>query len=57
MNRLRLPLASIDILAIVGLALLALGVGIRFGADLAIGLVGLLLLVYAILASRSEATP
>ncbi len=52
----RLPLATVDILAIVGLLLLAFGVGIRFGPDLAIGLIGLLLLVYAILASRSETT-
>lgn len=57
MNRLHLPLATVDILAIVGVFLLAIGVGSRFGADIAIGLIGLVLLVYAVLASRSEVTP
>ena len=55
MNRIRLPVATIDAIAIIGLAALAIGVGFRVGADIAIALVGALLLLYAIFASRSEA--
>ena len=56
MNRIRLPIATVDAIAIIGLAALAIGVGIRVGADIAIALVGALLLLYAIFASRSEAS-
>ena len=44
----------LDALTLVGLVLLASGVGIRLGADIAIALVGALLIVYAVAASRSE---
>lgn len=54
MNRVQVPLSPIDVLAIVGLSLLALGVGLRFGVDLALALIGGALLLYAILASRSS---
>ncbi len=57
MSRLRIPLSFVDVVALVGLGLLALGVGYRFGADLGIAVVGALLLLYAIFASRSEAAP
>lgn len=55
MSRLRIPLSFVDVVALVGLGLLALGIGYRFGADLGIAVVGALLLLYAIFASRSEA--
>lgn len=49
----RINVDPLDALAVLGVTLLAVGVAFRWGADLAVALVGLLLLVYAILASRS----
>ncbi len=57
MNGLRVPLATVDLLAILGVLLLAIGVAIRLGPDIAVAVVGCLLLVYAVLASRQEQTP
>lgn len=57
MNRLRLPLATVDAIAIVGLACLAVGVGVLIAPAAALVVVGAALLLYAVLASRSEVTP
>jgi hypothetical protein len=51
---LRVPLATVDFIAILGTLLLAIGVAVRLGPDIAVALVGGLLLVYAVLASRTE---
>jgi hypothetical protein len=56
MSRLEMP-AAVDILAGLGLLLIALAVAVRIGPDVALGVVGVAFLLYAILASRSEATP
>jgi hypothetical protein len=54
----RLPrIAAIDALAVLGLALLAVSIGIRIGPDVAAGVVGAAFLAYAILASRTEVIP
>lgn len=53
----RIRISVIDGVAVIGLVALAVGVGFRFGPDIALALVGALLLLYAILASRSETSP
>lgn len=57
MNRIRLPLDTVDIIAVIGLACLAVGVGILIAPAAALVVVGAVLLLYAVLASRSEVTP
>lgn len=50
--------SPIDALALVGLSMLALGVGVRLGWDVALALVGTLLLVLAVVTTiRSEEVP
>jgi len=57
MNRIQLPLSTVDVIALVGLACLAVGVGILIEPAAALVVIGAALLLYAVLASRSEVTP
>lgn len=57
MNRLRIPLTPIDAIAIVGLACLAVGAGVLIAPAAALVVVGAALLLYAVMASRSEVAP
>jgi hypothetical protein len=50
----RIPLAPADLLAVVGVALLAGGIALRFGTDLAAIVVGALLTLYAIALASQE---
>ena len=54
MNNLRVPLATVDLVAILGVLLLAIGIAVRLGPDIAVAVIGGLLLIYAVLASRQE---
>lgn len=54
MNNLRVPLATVDLVAILGVLLLAIGIAVRLGPDIAVAVVGGLLLLYAVIASRQE---
>ena len=48
----RLVVDPIDGIAVIGVTALVVGVGLRFGVDLALATLGVLLLLYAVLASR-----
>jgi cyanate permease len=52
-SRLR-RLEPVDVLALFALVLIAVGVSLRVGVDVALIVVGALLLAYAVLVSRSE---
>lgn len=52
----RIQIDPIDALALVGLALIALGVAYRIGSDVALIVVGGAFLIYAILATRTGGT-
>lgn len=56
MNRIHLPISTIDALAILGLTCLAVGVGLLIAPAAALVVVGAALLLYAVLASRTETT-
>lgn len=55
MNRIRI--ATVDVLAIIGLACLSAGVALVTVPAAALIVIGTAVLLYAILASRSEVTP
>lgn len=57
MRNLHIPdIEPVDLMAVLGVLLVAIALGLRLGADLALGWVGVCLLVYAVLAARSVET-
>lgn len=57
MNRLRLPLSPTDLIAVIGLACLAVGIGILIEPAAALVVIGFVLLTYSAVAAMNEVTP
>lgn len=48
----RISVDPIDGIAVIGVTALVVGVGLRFGVDAALAVLGILLITYAVLATR-----